>query len=97
MKGLFVAALSLLSTLSVATPTKFFPRSPRGYTKNLNHRRQVPDSVDVSTQIKALPASTVANNTIFAPPADYNDPQVLYARTVELENGDILATWENYR
>lgn len=34
--------------------------------------------------------------TVFQPPADYNIPRVLYARTLELPNGDLLCTWENY-
>ncbi|KAI5928088.1 Sialidase [Camillea tinctor] len=34
--------------------------------------------------------------TIFTPPSDYTDPRVLYARTVQLPNNDLLATWENY-
>lgn len=34
--------------------------------------------------------------TIFDPPDSYNIPRTLYARTVELPNGDLLATWENY-
>lgn len=34
--------------------------------------------------------------TIFDPPSSYNIPRTLYARTVELPNGDLLATWENY-
>lgn len=42
------------------------------------------------------PFSTFSDVTIFAPPANYTDPEVLYARTVELENGVLLATWENY-
>lgn len=36
------------------------------------------------------------NITIFDPPSDYNIPRTLYARNVELPNGDLLATWENY-
>lgn len=43
-----------------------------------------------------LPFSTFSNRTVFVPPTDYTDPQVLYARTVELEGGVLLATWENY-
>ena len=43
-----------------------------------------------------VPFSTFSNVTIFVPPTNYTDPQVLYARTVELENGVLLATWENY-
>lgn len=42
------------------------------------------------------PFSTFANVTVFVPPANYTDPQVLYARSVELQNGVLLATWENY-
>jgi hypothetical protein len=42
------------------------------------------------------PFSTFSNVTVFVPPANYTDPQVLYARTVELEDGVLLATWENY-
>ncbi|GFG26944.1 hypothetical protein IFM61606_06952 [Aspergillus udagawae] len=34
--------------------------------------------------------------TVFSPPSDYNVPRVLYARSLELPNGDLLATWENY-
>ena len=40
--------------------------------------------------------STLTNVTIFTPPDNYTDPRVLYARSVELSNGDLLATWENY-
>jgi hypothetical protein len=36
------------------------------------------------------------NNVIFTPPNNYTDPEVLYARTVELSDGTLLATWENY-
>lgn len=42
------------------------------------------------------PFLTFSNVTVFVPPANYTDPQVLYARTVELEGGVLLATWENY-
>lgn len=35
---------------------------------------------------------------LYVPPADFNDPRVLYARTAELthSNNALLATWENY-
>lgn len=36
------------------------------------------------------------NKVIFTPPTNYTDPRVLYARTVELSDGSLLATWENY-
>ncbi|KAG0647072.1 hypothetical protein D0Z07_7270 [Hyphodiscus hymeniophilus] len=42
------------------------------------------------------PFSTFSNVTVFVPPVNYIQPQVLYARTVELEGGVLLATWENY-
>lgn len=42
------------------------------------------------------PFSTFTNVTIFVPPSNYTDPGTLYARTVELEDGVLLATWENY-
>lgn len=37
-----------------------------------------------------------SNVTIFQPPVNYTDPQVLYARTTILDDGTLLATWENY-
>ncbi|TAQ85831.1 hypothetical protein B7494_g5853 [Chlorociboria aeruginascens] len=40
--------------------------------------------------------STFSNVTIFTPPSNYTDPGVLYARTVELQGGVLLSTWENY-
>jgi hypothetical protein len=40
--------------------------------------------------------STFSSITVWTPPSNYNDPRVLYARTAQLPNGDILATWENY-
>lgn len=39
----------------------------------------------------------VVDVTIFIPPANYNIPRTLYARTLLLkESNKILATWENY-
>ncbi|KAJ5630374.1 Neuraminidase [Penicillium longicatenatum] len=40
--------------------------------------------------------SALSDVTIFDPPTDYNLPRTLYARTIELPNGDLLSTWENY-
>ncbi|KAF1979018.1 glycoside hydrolase family 93 protein [Bimuria novae-zelandiae CBS 107.79] len=42
--------------------------------------------------------STFSQRVVFDPPANANwtDPRVLYARTAQLPNGDLLATWENY-
>ncbi|KAJ4422640.1 hypothetical protein N0V82_002759 [Gnomoniopsis sp. IMI 355080] len=38
------------------------------------------------------------DDILFVPPADYTDPRVLYARSVELafSQNTLLATWENY-
>jgi hypothetical protein len=36
------------------------------------------------------------NVTIFTPPSSYAIPRTLYARTLLLESGVLLATWENY-
>ncbi|KAF4984869.1 hypothetical protein FZEAL_22 [Fusarium zealandicum] len=41
-------------------------------------------------------AQTFSNNVIYDPPGNYTDPQVLYARPVQLSDGTLLATWENY-
>jgi hypothetical protein len=49
--------------------------------------------------VAAKPAQkgkTFSNVEIFDPPTNYNDPQVLYARPLELSDGTLLATWENY-
>lgn len=42
------------------------------------------------------PSSTFSDVKVFVPPPNYTDPRVLYARTVLLDNGVLLATWENY-
>ncbi|PYH87532.1 neuraminidase, partial [Aspergillus ellipticus CBS 707.79] len=40
---------------------------------------------------------TPYNDTvIFTPPSNYTIPRTLYARTLELPSGVLLATWENY-
>ena len=36
------------------------------------------------------------NNTIFQSPPDYTTPGTLYARTIQLHDGSLLSTWENY-
>ena len=39
----------------------------------------------------------IYNVTIFAPPADYNTPRTLYARSALIPGtNDLLMTWENY-
>ncbi|KAJ5683014.1 hypothetical protein N7462_006179 [Penicillium macrosclerotiorum] len=45
---------------------------------------------------KRASPSALSDVTIFDPPSDYNVPRTLYARNVQLPNGDLLATWENY-
>lgn len=40
--------------------------------------------------------TTVDQALLFQPPDNYTDPRTLYARTVELCDGRLLATWENY-
>lgn len=45
---------------------------------------------------RAAPTKTFGPVIIFSPPANYTDPRVLYARTTQLQNGKLLATWENY-
>jgi hypothetical protein len=50
--------------------------------------------------VSALPQqsapSTFAQRVIYTPPSNYNDPRVLYARSAQLADGTLLATWENY-
>ena len=41
-------------------------------------------------------AQTFENNVIYVPEANYTDPRVLYARAVQLSDGTLLSTWENY-
>lgn len=36
------------------------------------------------------------NRTIFQSPSDYTVPGTLYARSIQLSSGSLLATWENY-
>jgi len=45
---------------------------------------------------KPVSFPTFSNKTIYVPDANYTDPRVLYARTVELDKGVLLSTWENY-
>jgi hypothetical protein len=35
----------------------------------------------------------VTFKTIYVPPSNYNTPKTLYGRTVQLEDGTLLATW----
>lgn len=53
--------------------------------------------------VSALPSQekapeTFSQRVIFNPPSDKNwtDPRVLYARSAQLSDGTLLATWENY-
>ncbi|RDW64675.1 glycoside hydrolase family 93 protein [Coleophoma cylindrospora] len=47
-------------------------------------------------EIRAVADHAVTFQTIYVPPATYNTPKTLYARTVQLADGTLLATWENY-
>lgn len=49
--------------------------------------------VAIAAPSAIAPFSTFSQNTIFVPDANYTDPRVLYARTVELDDGVLLATW----
>ncbi|KAF2124376.1 glycoside hydrolase family 93 protein [Dothidotthia symphoricarpi CBS 119687] len=53
-------------------------------------------SASPSTQLQSRAPSTFSRRVIFTPPANYSDPRVLYARSAELSDGTLLATWENY-
>jgi hypothetical protein len=44
----------------------------------------------------SYPSDTFSEVTIYTPLANYTSPGVLYARTAQLADGSILATWENY-
>jgi hypothetical protein len=44
----------------------------------------------------ANPFPTFNNKTIFQSLPNYTVPGTLYARTLELPDGSLLATWENY-
>ncbi|KAI9926784.1 hypothetical protein MW887_003880 [Aspergillus wentii] len=48
----------------------------------------------LTTLSLALP--TITDKTIFTPPSNYTIPRTLYARNLQLPNGDLLITWENY-
>ncbi|KAI0385581.1 glycoside hydrolase family 93 protein [Hypomontagnella monticulosa] len=56
--------------------------------------------VAVASLSFAAPAESAVKElsrvVIYTPPSTYTDPRVLYARTAQLPNNDILATWENY-
>src|SRR5215510_3616230 len=54
--------------------------------------------VAIPTQCLLLADSPAyfSSRLIFAPPSNYTNPRVLYPRTVELTDGTLLATWENY-
>ncbi|KAI1139863.1 glycoside hydrolase family 93 protein [Hypoxylon sp. FL0543] len=50
----------------------------------------------ISARSHASGIKELSRVVIFSPPSTYTDPRVLYARTAQLPNNDILATWENY-
>ncbi|KAF2439900.1 glycoside hydrolase family 93 protein [Karstenula rhodostoma CBS 690.94] len=55
-------------------------------------------SVAVAKPLASKAPSTFSRRVVFEPPRDANwtNPGVLYARSAQLPNGDLLATWENY-
>ena len=54
-------------------------------------------TLSASGLTSAIPTKRdVPQTTLYTPASDYNLPGVLYARTVALCDGSILATWENY-
>jgi hypothetical protein len=55
-------------------------------------------SVASAAPSNAKTPSTFAQREVFTPPADgnYTDPRVLYARSAQLKDGSLIATWENY-
>jgi len=50
------------------------------------------------TPVDKRQTQTVSDLTIFSPPsnAGWVDPRVLYARSIQISGGALLATWENY-
>ncbi|KAI6714493.1 hypothetical protein PZA11_000672 [Diplocarpon coronariae] len=52
--------------------------------------------VEPGIKQRALTYAPVTTKRIFTPPSDYRKPKTLYSRTVQLEDGTLLATWENY-
>ncbi|CAK7208707.1 hypothetical protein SCUCBS95973_000193 [Sporothrix curviconia] len=46
--------------------------------------------------LASSPAAAFSNKVIFTPPSTYTGPRVLYPRSVQLRDGTLLATWENY-
>src|SRR4051812_43900036 len=53
-------------------------------------------STAVASPHKNAAPETFSKVTVYTPPSNYTDPRVPYARTAQLPNGDLLATWENY-
>ncbi|KAF3006952.1 hypothetical protein E8E14_003046 [Neopestalotiopsis sp. 37M] len=53
-------------------------------------------AVAIDTRNAHAEPTTVDRTLLFQPPDNYTDPRTLYARTVELSCGKLLATWENY-
>jgi hypothetical protein len=49
-----------------------------------------------TSRLASAALTTIDRELIFQPPDNYTDPRTLYARTVELCDGRLLATWENY-
>jgi len=96
MKLSFLALLGLGALLSLASPTPAtIQREYAGQDTAPIQRRDDGPSPYIKRP-PSKPFSTFDEVVVFVPPANYTDPKVLYARTVLLENGNLLATWENY-
>lgn len=79
------------TALDVAAKMRFNLPTFLLFTSALVSSTPVPHDPHISRFSK-----TFSEVTIFTPPSNYTDPQTLYARTVELADGVLLATWENY-
>ncbi|CZS96502.1 related to BNR/Asp-box repeat domain protein [Rhynchosporium agropyri] len=53
-------------------------------------------ALDLAIEQRAITYKPVSFKTIYVPPRNYNKPKTLYGRTVQLADGTLLATWENY-
>lgn len=49
-----------------------------------------------TTAVASSSFKTYSDVTVFDPPSDYTVPRTLYARTMQLADGSLLSTWENY-
>lgn len=55
----------------------------------------VPASASPGLEARQLP-DNYNNHVVFTPPANYTKQRTLYARSLQLPDGSLLVTWENY-